>query len=245
MPMHSDSNDNPSSPPGGKKVILIVEDEPAMVRLLSDNLIYEGYEVLVAADGEAALEVAFRSRPDLILLDLMLPKLDGLAVCRRLREGHLQAPVMMLTARNLEQDKITGLKIGADDYMTKPFSVAELLARTEAMLRRAGRGGGAKALNTYAFGDVQLNFSSFTATKSGCPIELSPREFDILRYMAENRGRVISRAEMLTRIWGYGGNLHTRTVDSHIANLRQKLEDVPSNPAYIQTVHRIGYRFNG
>jgi two-component system alkaline phosphatase synthesis response regulator PhoP len=224
-----------------RKVVLIVEDEPAMARLLRDNLTYEGYEVLLAMDGEAALEIAIRARPDLILLDLMLPKVDGLSVCRKLREQHFQTPIIMLTARNLEQDKITGLKIGADDYLTKPFSVAELLARTEASLRRTDRG----RFDTYSFGDVHLDFSRFQATKGGEPIELSPREFDVLRYMVENRGRVIPRNEMLTRIWGYSGNLNTRTVDSHIANLRQKVEDTPSAPAFIQTVHRIGYRFNG
>ncbi len=224
-----------------KKVILVVEDEAAMVRLLEDNLIYEGYQVLVAVDGEAAVEIALRTRPDLILLDIMIPKLDGLCVCRQLRERRLDSPIIMLTARNLEQDKITGLKIGADDYMTKPFSISELLARTEATLRRADR----KPFHTYQFGDVCLNFENFTATKNGAPIELSPREFDLLRYLIENRGRVIGRTEMLARVWGYGGNLHTRTVDTHILNLRQKVEDAPSSPFYIQTVHRIGYRFNG
>jgi two-component system alkaline phosphatase synthesis response regulator PhoP len=224
-----------------KKVVLIAENEPAMVRLLSDNFTYEGYDVLVALDGEAALETAFRSRPDLILLDIMLPKLDGLSVCRQLREGKLNSPIIMLTARNLEQDKITGLKIGADDYMTKPFSISELLARTEAALRRADR----KPFETYSFSDIHLNFSNFTATKRGGPIDLSPREFDVLRYMVENRGRVISRTEMLARIWGFSGNLHTRTVDTHIASLRQKIEDLPATPVFIQTVHRIGYRFNG
>src|ERR1700722_5273414 len=143
-----------------KKVILVVEDEAAMVRLLRDNLTYEGYDVLVATDGEAAVETALRTRPDLILLDIMLPKLDGLSVCRQLREKHLDTPIIMLTARNLEQDKITGLKIGADDYMTKPFSVSELLARTEATLRRADR----KPFETYSFSDIHLNFSNFTAT---------------------------------------------------------------------------------
>lgn len=212
-----------------------------MIRLLSDNFTYEGYDVLVAVDGEAALETAFRSRPDLIVLDIMLPKLDGLSVCRQLRDRKMNSPIIMLTARNLEQDKITGLKIGADDYMTKPFSISELLARTEAALRRADR----KPFETYSFGDVHLNFSSFTATKGTTPIELAPREFDVLRYMVENRGRVITRTEMLARIWGFSGNLHTRTIDTHIASLRQKIEDLPANPVYIQTVHRIGYRFNG
>ncbi len=224
-----------------KAIVLIVEDEPAMARLLSDNLTYEGYEVLVATDGEAALEIAFNSRPNLILLDIMLPKVDGLTVCRRLREKHLNMPIIMLTARNLEQDKITGLKIGADDYMTKPFSIAELLARTEATLRRSNR----SPVHTYSFGNVIVNFDSFTALKGERAIDLSPREFDILRYMVENRNRVIGRAEMLTHIWGYVTDLHTRTIDSHVANLRQKVESVPSHPVYIHTVHRIGYRFTG
>jgi len=235
------SDYNPVPTPAVKKVILVVEDEAAMVRLLHDNLTYEGYDVLVAGDGEAAIETALRARPDLILLDIMLPKLDGLSVCRQLRDKHLDAPIIMLTARNLEQDKITGLKIGADDYMTKPFSVSELLARTEATLRRADR----KPYNTYNFGNIRLDFGNFTATKGGVDLELSPREFDLLRYLIENRGRVISRTEMLARVWHYGGDLHTRTIDTHILNLRQKLEDTPSNPAYIQTVHRVGYRFNG
>jgi two-component system alkaline phosphatase synthesis response regulator PhoP len=225
----------------GRAVILVVEDEPAMVRLLSDNLTFEGYEVLVASDGEAALDIAVNARPDLILLDIMLPTIDGLTVCRRLREQHLNTPIIMLTARNMEEDKITGLKIGADDYMTKPFSVAELLARTEATLRRVNRA----PVHSYAFGDVSVNFDSFTARKGEQGIELSPREFDILRYLVENRGRVISRTEMLAHIWGYVSALHTRTIDSHVANLRQKVETIPSRPEYIHTVHRIGYRFTG
>jgi two-component system alkaline phosphatase synthesis response regulator PhoP len=238
--MITSSDYKPTTSGVSKKVVLVAEDEAAMVRLLRDNLTYEGYEVLVAMDGEAAVESAMRSRPDLILLDIMLPKLDGLSVCRQLRERHLDTPIIMLTARNLEQDKVTGLKIGADDYMTKPFSVSELLARTEATLRRTDR----KPCNTFAFGAVSLDFGNFTATKRGVEIELSPREFDLLRYMVENRGRVISRTEMLARVWHLGDGLHTRTVDTHILNLRQKVEDTPSSPIYIQTVHRIGYRFN-
>jgi two-component system alkaline phosphatase synthesis response regulator PhoP len=239
--MNTGAKPKMTPPVPSKKVILIVEDEISMARLLRDNLTYEGYEVLVAGDGEMALEIALKARPDLILLDIMLPKLDGLSVCRQLREKRLDTPIIMLTARNLEQDKITGLKIGADDYMTKPFSVSELLARTEATLRRSER----KPTGSYYFGDVCLDFENFTVTKRGVTIDLSPREFDLLRYLSENRGRVISRTELLARVWGYGGGLHTRTVDTHILNLRQKIEDVPSSPAHIQTVHRIGYRFNG
>lgn len=223
------------------KKILIVEDEPAMVRLLRDNFVYEGYEVVVATDGETALHLAFEEKPHLILLDIMLPKLDGLSVCRRLRERHLDTPILMLTARNLEQDKVAGLRLGADDYLTKPFSVAELLARTEAVLRRTGQ----TRIETYKFGEIVVNFSSFEATKAGEPIDFSPREYEILRYLIERRGQVISRTEMLDRIWGYDSQALTRTVDSHIANLRQKIEDVPAQPAYIQTVHRIGYKFTG
>jgi DNA-binding response OmpR family regulator len=229
------------APASGKAVILVVEDEPAMARLLSDNLTFEGYEVVVATDGEAALEIAVNAHPDLILLDIMLPKIDGLTVCRKLREQHVNTPIIMLTARNLEEDKITGLKIGADDYMTKPFSVAELLARTEATLRRASR----PPAHLYGFGDVTIDFERFSARKGDQGIELSPREFDILRYMIENRGRVISRTEMLAHIWGYISGLHTRTIDSHVANLRQKVETTPSEPEFIHTVHRIGYRFTG
>jgi two-component system, OmpR family, alkaline phosphatase synthesis response regulator PhoP len=221
------------------KRILLVEDEPAMVRLLKDNLVYEGYQVAVATDGESALHMAFSEAPDLILLDIMLPKLDGLSVCRKLRERRLETPILMLTARNLEQDKVTGLKIGADDYLTKPFSLAELLARTEAILRRTGQ----NRVETFQFGEVFVNFSSFELTKRDQKVDLSPREFQILRYMIERRGQVISRTEMLDRIWGYDGQALTRTVDSHIANLRQKIEDHPAEPAYIQTVHGIGYKF--
>ena len=223
------------------KRILLVEDEPAMVRLLKDNLVYEGYHVAVATDGESALHMAFSEAPDLILLDIMLPKLDGLSVCRKLRERRLETPILMLTARNLEQDKVTGLKIGADDYLTKPFSLAELLARTEAILRRTGQ----NRVETFQFGEVFVNFSSFELTKRDQKVDLSPREFQILRYMIERRGQVISRTEMLDRIWGYDGQALTRTVDSHIANLRQKIEDHPAEPAYIQTVHGIGYKFTG
>jgi two-component system alkaline phosphatase synthesis response regulator PhoP len=222
------------------KVVLVVEDEPAMVRLLKDNLTYDGYEVLVATDGQAGLAMAAKHKLDLMLLDIMLPKMDGLALCREIRERGLQFPILMLTAKNLERDKVAGLKTGADDYLTKPFGIPELLARAEALLRRSDR----QKPGTHSFGDVWVDFHSFEARKRGVTVELSPREFELLRYLIENQGRVVGRKEILQKIWGYESSVYTRTVDTHIANLRQKLEDLPSSPSYIQTVHRIGYRFH-
>lgn len=224
-----------------RHVVLVVEDEPAMIRLLSDNLRFDGYDVLVASDGEQGCSLALEAKPDLIVLDIMLPKLDGLAVCRRLRDAQVESRILMLTARCLEQDKVTGLKIGADDYLTKPFSLAEFLARAEALLRRARR----EPLDSYGFGDVSVQFDTHLAWKAGKEVELSPREFEILHYLIANKGRVITRSEMMSRVWGYAGESRTRTLDTHIGNLRQKLEDVPSAPVYIRTVHRIGYRFVG
>jgi DNA-binding response OmpR family regulator len=218
---------------------LIVEDEPAMARLLRDSFLYEGYDVEVANDGMAGLQMATRRPADLIVLDVMLPVMDGLTVCRELRQRDLRYPILMLTARNLERDKVTGLKTGADDYLTKPFSIAELLARAEAILRRMRP----DQHLTFRFGDIWVNFGSFEARRNDLPLDLSPLEFEILRYLVENRGRVIRRSEMLNKIWGYDAGTQTRTVDTHIANLRQKIGDDPSHPSYIVTVHGIGYRF--
>ena len=236
MPPHP--SQQPDFPHTGS-VVLVIEDDPAMVRLLKDNLSYNGYEVIAASDGQSGVMMATTHKPDLVLLDIMLPKMDGLAVCREIRQRRVHCPIRMLSARNLEGDKVAGLKIGADDYLTKPFSIAELLARVEAMLRRFEK----TKLGAYSFGNVSVNFESFEARRLGVQIELSPREFEILRYLVENRGRVVQRKEILKKIWGYEEGVHTRTVDTHIAILRRKLEDVPSEPRYIHTVHRVGYKF--
>ena len=229
--------------------ILIVEDEPEMILGLRDNFEYQGYEVAVASDGLQAVESALHELPDLILLDVMLPKLNGFDVCRRLRREGLSTPIIMLTARGQETDKIVGLEIGADDYVTKPFSIKELLARVGALLRRAEVNNAsvktAPPATVYRFGDVEIDFKNYRAAKSEEPLALSPREFEILKYFVKRRGEAITREELLDRIWGYDNYPFTRTVDNHIAKLRQKIEDSPAEPQYIITLHRIGYKFLG
>lgn len=228
--------------------ILIVEDEPDMILGLRDNFEYEGYEVAVASDGLAAVESALKTPPDLILLDVMLPKLNGFEVCRRLRRAGLNTPIVMLTARGQETDKIVGLEIGADDYVTKPFSIKELLARVGAILRRASLAENTPKMSppaAYLFGDVEIDFKNYRAAKKGAPLALSPREFEILKYFVKRRGEAITREELLDRIWGYDNYPFTRTVDNHIAKLRQKIETSPAEPQFIITLHRIGYKFLG
>ena len=221
--------------------VMVVEDEPDMVLGLKDNLEFEGYAVCVAGDGREAIRLAAQESPDLILLDIMLPQLSGLDVCRTLRSQGTDVPIIMLTARGQEVDTVVGLEVGADDYVTKPFSVKELPARVRAQLRRASRTVG--VLDCYAFGDIELSFRKHQAAKAGSPIELSPREFDMLKYFIRHKGDAITRDELLKQVWGYSCFPLTRTVDNHIAKLRGKLEDVPSEPKYIITVHRVGYKF--
>ncbi len=221
--------------------ILIVEDEPDMVTGLRDNLEYEGYEVLVAVDGVQGLEKALSERPDAIVLDIMLPKMSGLDVCEQLRRRGVAVPVIMLTARSQEVDKVVGLEIGADDYVTKPFSVRELLARIRAQLRRATNEKG--ALERYRFGDVELDFRRHCASKAGRPLALTPREFDLLRYLIERRGETVTRDELLDHVWGLKCYPLTRTVDNHVAKLRQKIESEPADPRHLLTVHKVGYKF--
>ncbi len=223
--------------------VLIVEDDQAMAVALSDGFTYEGFAVEVARDGSTGLRMAAGREVDLIILDVMLPRLSGLDVCRQLRSDGNGTPIIMLTARGQEIDKVLGLKTGADDYVTKPFSFLELMARVEAVLRRASKPDA--AVEQLRFGDVELSFKNFEARKAGRPIELSPREFKIVRYFAEHRGEVVSRDQLLDAVWGYDSLPLTRTVDMHIAKLRQKIEDVPSDPRYIITVHRVGYKFTG
>ncbi|MGH9940289.1 MAG: response regulator transcription factor [Blastocatellia bacterium] len=223
--------------------ILIIEDEPEMVLGLRDNLEYEGFEVITAEDGETGLNRALNSQPDLILLDVMLPRLSGLDVCRRLRGHDVAAPIIMLTARGQEIDKVLGLEIGADDYVTKPFSLRELLARVRAHLRRAARR--PAEIERYCFGGIELDFRKYEAFKSGAPLEMTPREFELLKYFIRHRGETVTRDQLLDDVWGYDNFPLTRTVDNHIARLRQKIEETPAEPQYIITVHRIGYKFTG
>lgn len=219
--------------------VLIVEDEPDLQLGLRDNCEYEGYEVVVAEDGESGIQKALETQPDLILLDIMLPKLSGLDVCHHLRRKGIKTPIIMLTARGQEMDKVVGLESGADDYVTKPFGVKELLARIRAQLRRANT---EDLVHEYSFGDVELNFRRHEARKAGRPLELSPREFEILKYFALHEGEVITRDQLLEKVWGYNAFPLSRTVDNHIAKLRQKI-DSAEEPRHIITVHRVGYKF--
>ena len=221
--------------------ILIVEDEPNMVAGLRDNFEYEGYEVLTASDGAEGLGRALNDAPDLVILDVMMPKMSGLDVCKQLKAKRPSVPVIMLTARGQEVDKVVGLELGADDYVTKPFSIRELLARIKAVLRRAHGG----SQERYAFGDVAVNLRTCQVTRDGKPVEFSAKEFDLLKYFLCHPGEALSRDRLLEKVWGYNSFPTTRTVDAHIVHLRQKLELKPEEPRFILTVHGVGYKFVG
>jgi DNA-binding response OmpR family regulator len=223
--------------------ILVVEDDKAMAVALSDGFQYEGHSVSVARDGAHGLALAGESSFDIIILDVMLPKVSGFDVCKQLRSAGNAVPIIMLTARGQEIDKVLGLKIGADDYVTKPFSFMELTARVEAVLRRTSTR--IEPTDTFKFGDVTLDFKKSAAMKGESSIELSPREFRIMRYFIEHRGEVLTRDQLLNQVWGYDSFPLTRTVDTHIAKLRHKIEDSPADPRFIVTVHRGGYKFVG
>jgi two-component system alkaline phosphatase synthesis response regulator PhoP len=224
--------------------VLLVEDEPGLQLVVSDRLAAEGYHVETAGDGHTAIRRATGEPFDLILLDVMLPGRNGFEVARALREQGLQTPILMLTARSQVVDKVVGLRIGADDYLTKPFEMIELVARIEALLRRVPAGGGV-SLERYQFGEVQVDVRRAEVTRGGAPIELSAKEFHLLRYFIEHRGATVSRDELLHEVWGYQATPSTRTVDVHVAWLRQKLEPKPKTPQYILTVHGLGYKFAG
>jgi len=223
--------------------LLLVEDEASLALTLSDRLRAEGYDVEVCGDGESALELLDERPVDLVILDLMLPGIDGLEVCRELRHRGLQLPVLMLTARSETVDKVVGLKLGADDYLTKPFEMAELLARLEALLRRTGEG--STGLHRYEFGEIAVDIRSAEVSRAGEPVALSSMELRLLQEFIEHRGELLSREHLLDEVWGYEETPFSRTVDVHVASLRQKLEPTPSHPRYIITVHRRGYRFDG
>jgi len=225
--------------------ILIVEDNPDLAYGLRTGLEIEGYEVQLAEDGETGLERAKGWKPDLVMLDLMLPGMDGYRVLKSLRESGSEVPVLILTARGEEADKVLGFRLGADDYVTKPCGVLELLARVGALLRRsrmAEHRAGVTPDTLERFGAVEINPASRTVTKEGTPVALSPKEFDLLLALVRRRGAVASRVELLREVWGHRVEVMTRTVDIHIAELRRKLEDDPSQPRHILTVWKAGYR---
>ena len=224
--------------------ILIVEDDQSLAAGLADGLRYEGYTTLLARDGADGLHMAAQPGIDLVILDVVLPRRTGVEVCRALRAGGSTVPVVMLSARGDELDKVVGLKAGADDYVTKPFSFTELLARVEAVLRRPRRL--AAGMRTYEFGDVSVNFRTRDVAKRGRRLTLLPREFRLLEYLIGRRGEPVSRDEILGAVWDHDGwSPLTRTVDMHVAKLRQKIEDDASDPRWIVTVHRVGYKFTG
>ena len=228
------------------KKVLVVEDDTAMAIALRDGFQYEGYVVQVAKDGAAGLHLASEKEFDLMILDVMLPRLSGLDLCKQLRSNGNNVPIIMLTARGQEIDKVIGLKNGADDYVTKPFSFMELLARVEAVLRRAARPiQQLSDFESYRFGDVAINFKKMAATKEGQEIALTPREFKILKFFIEHRGEVVTRDQLLDGVWGYESVPLTRTVDMHIAKLRRKIEGQTETPTYLITVHGMGYKFLG
>ena len=223
--------------------VLLVEDEPGLVMTLTDRLMAEGYDVESATDAPSGLEMASSGSFDAILLDVMLPGGNGVDVCRTLRQRGLQTPILMLTAKGQVVDKVVGLKLGADDYVTKPFEMIELLARIEAKLRRAPVP--ARPVDGYQFGNVSIDFRKAEVMRDGQPLDLAAREFQLLRYFVEHRGATLTREELLNQVWGYNAMPSTRTVDVHVAWLRQKLEPVPRHPQFILTVHGMGYKFAG
>lgn len=225
--------------------ILLVEDEPGLVLTLTDRLAAEGYQVESASDGERGLERALQEAFDLILLDIMLPKKNGFDVCRQIRQSGSNVPVLMLTARGQVLDKVVGLQIGADDYLVKPFDMAELTARISALLRRAAVRTEAPAEGHKRFGNVTVDFRRGEVLKHGQAVVLSAREFQLLRYLLERPGEIISRETLLHEVWGYQATPSTRTVDVHMAWLRQKLEDNPKYPEYFLTLRGLGYKFTG
>jgi two-component system, OmpR family, alkaline phosphatase synthesis response regulator PhoP len=227
-----------------KPCILVVEDEPSLALTLGDRLRAEGYAVDVRGDGEAALAAALESRFDLVILDVMLPGIDGFAVVRELRRRSEQVPILMLTARTEVVDRVVGLRLGADDYLGKPFEMAELLARVEALLRRA-RSAGSIAPGIYRFGGLSVDFRAAEVSRDGHRLGLSAMEYKLLACLIEHRGAVLSREALLDEVWGQEATPFSRTVDVHVASLRQKVEPNPSHPRFIVTVHRFGYRFDG
>jgi DNA-binding response OmpR family regulator len=221
--------------------ILIIEDEPAMVAGLRDNFEYEGYDVISAGDGVEGLKRALADDPDLVVLDVMMPLMSGLDVCKQLKARQPSIPIIMLTARGQEIDKVVGLELGADDYVTKPFSIRELIARVKAVLRRVSQPPATP--DVYRFSDVEVNIRGNEVRRAGAPVDLSAKEFALLAYFISHPAETLSRDRLLDEVWGYENYPSTRTVDTHILRLRQKLEPNPEEPRFILTVHGTGYKF--
>jgi DNA-binding response OmpR family regulator len=220
--------------------VLIIEDDPTLLRGLKDNFEFEGCRVQTASDGDAGLKQAMALRPDLIVLDLMLPKINGYEICRFLREEKMDTPILMLTAKGQESDIVLGLKLGADDYVTKPFSIKELLARAEALVRRTRR----RDETMHEFGDCRLDTKARTLTRAGKEVALSPKEFELLAYFVSNAGRALNRDTIMARVWGYDAMVTPRSIDRFVTVLRQKIEPEPGEPRFIKTVREFGYKFD-
>jgi two-component system alkaline phosphatase synthesis response regulator PhoP len=228
------------------KRILVIEDEPQMLLGLRDNLELEGYEVQTASDGDEGLARAASFSPDLVILDVMLPKKNGFDVCRELRARAITTPIVMLTARSAETDKVLGLELGADDYVTKPFSITELLARVRAVLRRTTTQKAAPPTSEMVrIGDIEIDFKLHQARRGKTRIDFTAREFDLLRYFVQHTGQVVTREQILNEVWGYEEFPTTRTIDNFVAKLRQKIERAPHAPEHILTIHGSGYKFVG
>jgi DNA-binding response OmpR family regulator len=221
------------------ETILIVEDDPTMLRGLKDNFEFKGYRVLIAADGEDGLNMALNEKPDLILLDIMLPKINGYEICRLIRKENLTMPIIMLTAKGEESDIVLGLNLGADDYVTKPFSIKELLARAAAFLRRSKQA----EQDIYEFADYRLDIPARKLTRQGKEVKLSPKEFKLLEYFLKRQGRALTRDEILNAVWGYDCYVGSRSIDRFITTLRNKIESDPHDPTFIHTIREIGYKF--
>ncbi len=222
------------------QTVLIVEDDPSMLTGLKDNFAYKGYKVLTATDGEKGLNAALNAKPDLIILDLMLPKINGYEICRLIRQEGLDMPIIMLTAKGEESDVVLGLNIGADDYVTKPFSINELLARSAAFLRRTRK----EVADVVEFGGLRLDFAARRLLRGDEEIELSPKEFGLLAYFVEKQGRALTRDDILNAVWGYDCIVTSRSVDRFVTTLRNKIEPDPAHPVFIQTIRQVGYRFD-
>jgi two-component system, OmpR family, alkaline phosphatase synthesis response regulator PhoP len=225
--------------------VLLIEDEVGLVVALTDRLQSEGYQVETAVDGQMGLARALGEPFDLVILDVMLPQKNGFDICRDLRGQGIKTPLLMLTARGQVIDRVLGLKLGADDYLVKPFDPIELLARMEALLRRAPSSVPIPALEFYQFGEIRVDALRAEVTRNGAPIDLPPREYELLCYLIRHRGATISRNQLLNKVWGYDATVATRTVDVHVAGLRQKIETDPRHPQYLHTIHGLGYKFIG